>query len=58
MNPTLRLLLLMLAPWALAAAFVLGARGTVPDDCARPCATDTECMDMHGGDGGPEPLTT
>lgn len=20
------------------------------------CSTDTECMAMHGGDGGPEPL--
>jgi hypothetical protein len=19
------------------------------------CSTDTECMEMHGGDGGPEP---
>lgn len=56
MKPALRLLLLTLAPWALAAVLILGARALLPD--AEPCATDTECMDMHGGDGGPETLTT
>ena len=57
MRPALRLLLLALAPWALAALLILAARAIVPAEPC-PCATDTECMGMHGGDGGPEPLTT
>jgi hypothetical protein len=35
---------------ALVAAALLTAQ-TLPDDGG--CTTDTECMEMHGGDGGP-----
>lgn len=56
MRPALRLLLLTLAPWALATVLIFGARALMPD--AEPCTTDTECMNLHGGDGGPESLTT
>lgn len=49
-------LLLILLPWciagALVAAYFLAINWAQATDCG--CITDTECMLMHGGDGGPE----
>ena len=49
-------LLMVLAPWfiagALVAAYFLAISWAQAGSC--PCTTDTECMLMHGGDGGPE----
>ena len=55
MRPAVRLLLIVIYPWIAAAALLLIHAHGEPADT---CTTDTECMDMHGGDGGPETLTT
>lgn len=44
----------------LALGIVPGCGGEAPhshriDQPLAPCTTDTECMEQHGGDGGPEP---
>lgn len=46
-------LALIVVPWLVAVAgyFVLADSGD------EQCATDTECMQMHGGDGGPSSAT-
>lgn len=48
-------LLLILAPWLVAIVAVACYFALVhwANTESEPCGTDTECMQRHGGDGGP-----
>lgn len=50
-------LALTLAPWLAAALAVAGYFAFIHLTEASTCTTDTECMERHGGDGGPDTHT-